>query len=678
MEHLLNRLIRLAAEKPDKQAVIFKKEKLTYRGLYLKISGMAALLKQHGVTHGDRVCFAAVSMPQMVAAYMAVQSCGAAAVFLDKNSAPLQMADICKRAGARLLLTDKPLGGQKICCPVLSLRQLYEQADLQGNEAACTKIDPAADDIAEILFTTGTTGMPKGVILTYVSVYHILSNTIKGIGIREDDCLLLPLPLHHSFALRVLRAVLYQGGTVVLQNGFTFAKEAEKNVEAFGCNALAAVPASFEVMKSQMQEAFARVLGKMRYIEFSAGSLSIRQRREITALLQDVQIYNTWGSSETGGAIFCNVSEAVHDKTKAGTLGKTLPGVRARVVDTEGNEIESDASHPGRLALKGDMLMAGYWSQPELTKQMLKDGWLITGDMVYQDADGFLFMLGRADDIINTGGEKVSPIEVEEMAGQYEWIRECACIGTDDPDGVLGQVPVLFVSVKSGYQEDGLLKFLSENMERYKIPKKIVSIQEIPRNHMYKPDRQKLLWMWENREAMDFMNPVMQALLARRSIRSYTDQKIPRQILDMILKAGYHAPSGHNMQSWRFTVLTRQSDLLLLKEKAEEAARKNSVYFYGWGNPSAMVLVSNDKRNPDGCQDASCAAQNIMLAAYSYGIGSVWLNPFMTLRSAEPVKSVLDAFGIPENHIVWAAVALGYPVSEGAALKKKEDVVRYV
>ena len=91
-----------------------------------------------------------------------------------------------------------------------------------------------------------------------------------------------------------------------------------------------------------------------------------------------------------------------------------------------------------------------------------------------------------------------------------------------------------------------------------------------------------------------------------------------------------------------------------------------------------MVLVSNDKRNPDGCQDASCAAQNIMLAAYSYGIGSVWLNPFMTLRSAEPVKSVLDAFGIPENHIVWAAVALGYPVSEGAALKKKEDVVRYV
>ncbi|RKI73879.1 hypothetical protein D7V90_23840, partial [bacterium 1xD42-87] len=184
-----------------------------------------------------------------------------------------------------------------------------------------------------------------------------------------------PLPLNHSFALRVLRAVLYRGATVVLQNGFTFAKEVENNVVNHGCNAMACVPASYEVMKSQMQDAFAGTLGGMRFIEFSAGSLSIQQRKEITALLPGVQIYNTWGSSESGGAIFCDVCEAVKSEERAGTLGKPLAGkVQIMITDSDGKEMESNESHPGRMALRGDMQMAGYWNNKEMTEQTLRDG----------------------------------------------------------------------------------------------------------------------------------------------------------------------------------------------------------------------------------------------------------------------------------------------------------------
>ncbi len=687
MDNLFNRLIDLAAACPDKKAVVFKGEYLTYRELCRRIAGMAERLGKEGVGQGDRVCFSAVSKPEMVAAYMAVQACGAVAVFLDKNGTPENMAAICEEAGAKILLTDKPMKEYAEKCRVLSLRELYRQmgewqqdggSDLDAGLQK-KKISPAEEDLAELLFTTGTTGKPKGVMLTYKAVYHILANTIEGIGIREDDILLLPLPLNHSFALRVLRAVLYRGATIVLQNGFTFAKEVENNVVNHGCNAMACVPASYEVMKSQMQDAFAGTLGGMRFIEFGAGSLSIQQRKEITALLPGVQIYNTWGSSESGGAIFCDVCEAVKSEERIGTLGRPLAGkVQVMITDSGGKEMESNASHPGRMALRGDMQMAGYWNNKEMTEQTLRDGWLLTGDMAYLDADGYVFMLGRADDIINVGGEKVSPMEVENIAGQCEGVRECACIGVDDPDGIYGQIPVLFVAADSRYSEEELRKFIATKAERYKIPQKYVLVESIPRNRMQKVDRNRLKSLWEDRDAMELVNPVVQNILSRRSIRKFAEQEIARPILDMLLKAGYHAPSGHNMQTWRFTVLTRQPDIAELKEVTRQAAERNKVYFYGFENPQVIILISNDDRNVNGCQDASCAAENIMLAAASYGIGSVWLNPLMTLRAEEPVKSLLDRYGIPAGHTVWAAVALGYPVNAGVALQKKENVVFFV
>ena len=140
--------------------------------------------------------------------------------------------------------------------------------------------------------------------------------------------------------------------------------------------------------------------------------------------------------------------------------------------------------------------------------------------------------------------------------------------------------------------------------------------------------------------------------------------------LQMLLKCAYHAPSGHNMQSWQFTVVQKEVDIQKLKDAARESAQHKKVHFYGFENPKVVILVSNDHRNPDGCQDASCAAENIMLAAQSYGISSVWLNPLMTLRGEEPVKTVLDQFDIPKNHIVWATIVLGHAVSDRAVLKK--------
>lgn len=679
MNTLVQRILELARTKPDAVAVAFKKEKLTYARLAEKIRIIGTELKKRDIQVGDRILFSAVSKPEMVAVYLGIQYAGAIAVFIDKNSTAENAAAVYEDAGASLFLTDKPMKERNgkdwgEHCRVASMKQLYAAP---APEKLADYVMPEPEDMAELLFTTGTTGKPKGVILTYKAVYHILSNTIQGIGIREDERLLLPLPLNHSFALRVLRATLYQGAMVVLQNGFAFAKEVENNQTAFDCTAMVAVPASMEILRGQMQDQFVPVMSKFRYIEVGAGSLTIAQRKRLTAELPHTTIYNTWGSSESGGALFTNVTEVSSHPEQIGAVGKPLPNVEVRVLDEEGNPIQSDREHPGRMALKGDMQMAGYWNRPELTAETLKDGWLLTSDMVYTDPDGYVYMLGRADDIINVGGEKVSPVEVENIACQYEFVKECACIGVADPNEVLGQVPVLYLAVSTGFTESGLQSYLAEKMERYKLPQHYVVVEALPRNRMGKIDRKVIRKLWESQGSEELMNPVMQALLSRRSIRRFTDRKIEPEKLDMILKAGYYAPTGRNMQTWRFTVIQNEKNIQHIKEVVKERAVLSKVNVYGFENPACLILISNDTRNATGCQDASCAAENIFLAAHSYGIGSTWLNPLFYLWEDEVIRKMLEGFGVPAGHRVWCMAALGYPAAGGNLPAKKKDVVFY-
>lgn len=679
MNTLVQRILELARTKPDAVAVAFKKEKLTYARLAEKIRIIGTELKKRDIQVGDRILFSAVSKPEMVAVYLGIQYAGAIAVFIDKNSTAENAAAVYEDAGASLFLTDKPMKERNgkdwgEHCRVASMKQLYAAP---APEKFADYVMPGPEDMAELLFTTGTTGKPKGVILTYKAVYHILSNTIQGIGIREDERLLLPLPLNHSFALRVLRATLYQGAMVVLQNGFAFAKEVENNQTAFDCTAMVAVPASMEILRGQMQDQFVPVMSKFRYIEVGAGSLTIAQRKRLTAELPHTTIYNTWGSSESGGALFTNVTEVSSHPEQIGAVGKPLPNVEVRVLDEEGNLIQSDREHPGRMALKGDMQMAGYWNRPELTAETLKDGWLLTSDMVYTDPDGYVYMLGRADDIINVGGEKVSPVEVENIACQYEFVKECACIGVADPNEVLGQVPVLYLAVSTGFTESGLQSYLAEKMERYKLPQYYVVVEALPRNRMGKIDRKAIRKLWESQGSEELMNPVMQALLSRRSIRRFTDRKIEPEKLDMILKAGYYAPTGRNMQTWRFTVIQNEKNIQHIKEVVKERAVLSKVNVYGFENPACLILISNDTRNATGCQDAACAAENIFLAAHSYGIGSTWLNPLFYLWEDEVIRKMLEGFGVPAGHRVWCMAALGYPAAEGNLPAKKKDVVFY-
>lgn len=691
---LVEAILDYAEKTPDQYAVCFRNEHMTYKELKEKMERAAIVLKQYGVKRGDRVLLTAVSKPEYVIGLCAIQYIGGVSVPVDKNARKESILAIADIVEPCLFLTDTQTMADQV--KTLSLKKLSVQIEpesvadsfsekkpeelfylLHREQAEPLRYQlPDENDMLELLFTTGTTGKPKGAILTRKCILANIKNTWQGIGMKKEDVVLIPLPFHHSFGMRVLRSALYIGATVVLQNGFAFAKEMERNIHQFACTGLVSVPASMEVILGQMQDRAAEILGKLRYIEISAGSLSHKLKKKLPKMLPHTEIHNTWGSTESGGAVFLNLSQYPEKST---SIGKPLEPIELNVLDSENNRMEyTDAEHVGKMALKGEMQMAGYYKMPEQTKEAIQNGWLVTNDLVYTDADGYVYMLGRADDIINVGGEKVSPVEVENIASEYEGIRECACIGVKDREGILGQIPILYLVPTASYQEEACVRFFSEHMEKYKIPQKFLIIDKLPRNQMEKPDRKALYQRWEKAGETELCNPVVRNLLSRRSIRRFKNQEIPEEILSMIVKAGIYAPSGHNLQTWRFTVIKNNQKILQLKEQIQNRAKEKKVHFYGFENPKYLILVSNDRRNPDGIQDASCAAQNIMLAAHSYGIGSVWLNPLMTICDEPEIRELLNTYSVPSEHIVWAMIALGYPAEEGNLLAKKMDVVQMI
>lgn len=666
-------------EEPDKLAVGFKGIRLNYQQLCRQMRIFAyELHTQYGIKEGDLVMLSAVSKPDYVVALLGIQFLGAISIPIDKSARKENVVEVYQYISPKLLLSDIKVNNGQMS--IVSLKEFYVEIAARSEEEDAPEMEyvvPKKDQVAEILFTTGTTGKPKGAMLTYCNLYASTHNTWNGIGMQTEDIILNPLPLNHSVGMRVLRTALYIGATIVIQNGFTFAKELENNINNFGCTALVSVPASIELVYRQMQDKFAEILGKLRYIEFGAGSLSYDMKKKLIGLLPDTTIYNTWGSTETGGAIFLNVS-ARPDKLTS--LGKPVDGIDLKIVDADGKEIcAKDMDSAGRMVLRGDMQMAGYYNMPEMTKETLVDGWLYTNDMVYTDEEGFVYMLGRADSIINVGGEKVSPIEVENIAQEYEQIRECACIGVEDSDGVLGQVPILFVVLEDGeLDKEAFTKFLAERMEKYKLPHKFIEIQELPRNRMKKLDYKALRRYWEENGDAQLLTPAIRNILRRRSIRDFTEQQIPRVNLEMIVKAGIYAPSGHNMQTWRFTVVQDTDVIQRFREIVKEVTARKNVYFYGFNNPSTIILVSNDRRNENTIQDSACAAENMMLAAQSYGIGSVWINALKTISDEPEIREVLDSLEIPSQHIVWATLAMGYPAKKPVAVAKKQNVVQWI
>ncbi len=488
---LENKILEYGKLYGQKAAVVTKRESITYSQLSEMCLRMAQYLRNE-VKEKETVLLQALPESRYVAAYLALHLLGVVVVPVEYRTNGRSIVQIQKNTDAVMLIADeKTLNQVSEYCGAESLIKVLNYREIEEGQISGEKFFPRGknEDVYDILYTTGTTGTSKGVMTTRKSVLAAIHNEIEGTQLCEKDVLFIPIPLNHSFGIGKLRAILYVGGTVVLQNGVGMTGDLKRVMESNRCTAMLCVPSALRVIYTQAGEKIFDIMGKLRFIEVASAPFPEEMKRALMKYLPNTHIINRYGSTETPAAIYLDVYET---PDKLSSIGKALSGVKIKVVDDDGNEIvNSDRKHAGRLAISGDMLMQGYYGNSQATEEVLRNGWVYSKDIAYMDDDGYLFLIGRADDVINVGGLKVAPTEIEEIAMEREEIVDCICVPVYDE--TTQNALQLCVVLKDGasLDEKDIKKFFMNRVESYKVPKIIRQISEVPRTYNGKIDRKK-------------------------------------------------------------------------------------------------------------------------------------------------------------------------------------------
>ena len=469
-----------AAKHPQKCCLADDNSSVTYAEYAEKIKKCASHLQSVGVKSGDKVVVEACQTIDYLALQLALQLIGAIFVPVEHNCAGEKIAELSERVGAKYTVAVKSENG-------VSFDELKEAADAAAPLESYTL--PNGDEVCEILFSTGTTGKEKGIILTHKNDIALAENVMYGVEIEEDNVELIPSPLNHSHGLRRYYANIVMGATVVVIASVLNPLKFFAMIEEYGVTAIDLVPTALTVLLKISKNKFGEYKDQLRYIQFGAAPLMDADKEKICALLPYTRLYNFYGSTESGCIVIYNFNV---ENAKKNCIGKPAHNATITIVDESRSPIESSEENTGLLASRGDMNMLGYYEDEEETKAVLIDGVVYTNDIAYIDGDGDIILLGRQGSVMNVGGKKVSPDEIENAAKQIKGVVDCGCVPVDD--AMLGSVPKLFVQTRSKEKFDPVMirNELANTLEPFKIPKYIEWIEKIPRTFNGKIIRREL------------------------------------------------------------------------------------------------------------------------------------------------------------------------------------------
>ena len=461
-----------ASESPDKAALInaASGESWSYARLNTVTNCCAAALAARGVRSGDRVAVALPSEPIYLALYFAAAKLGA--IFLPLNSRwtarelAFQLAD----AGPRIALTDpsiplEPNDGTEL----VEIDRF--RADLP-RAAAEPELAPGGDAAQVIMYTSGTTGEPKGAVLPHRKTRANSENAVAYFGIEADDRVIVPVPLFHSYGLKILSVpTLSAGATVVLVNQFD-AIGLQDCVREYRGTVLGAVPVMYRRMLQEGLDTDA--LASLRF-GFSAGA-PIDPETVRAYAARGLFLRQGFGQTET--SILCAMDRNDDVLPKLGSVGRPVGNCELRIADESGKTLPPGIT--GEILVRGPIVMLGYWQRPVETKESQLDGWHRTGDLAFMDEDGFVTLVGRRKELYISGGENVYPAEVENVLLQHPNVADCAVLGVPDPEwGEVGHAYI--VPREHPLQSDELLGWMRERLASFKLPRRIITADELPR-----------------------------------------------------------------------------------------------------------------------------------------------------------------------------------------------------
>ncbi len=468
---------------PDKICLRDSTISVTFSELWNDVLKNASFLRGQGVKEYEPVILHTTQTVSHIISVLAIHLLHAIAVPVEKNIPIQRLKEIIEDTKATHVISN--ICRDEIDSNVIFISENYSKNQIQP---LVEYSFPNQDDIGDMMFTTGTTGRAKGVLLSHKAITAVTENIIDGKQQDKDEVEIIPGPLNHGHALRRVYTAIYAGSTAIILNGMTRLKDFMEAVECYHATSMTASPAMVSYILRVLGDKLIRYANQFHYIEVGADVMTDQDKDMVRRIFPGVHLYNAYGATEAGCSCFLDMKNPVDSRC----IGKATKHTRIFFVDDEWKEVNATKENPGYITAQGPLVMNGYWEAEELTKQVLENDKYYSHDLGYMDSDGFVFLIGRADDIINVSGIKVAPHDIEVAALSSDKLIECACIAYEDR--ILGTVPKLFVVMKQGvkFEQRSFDSFMKEQLEFSRVPKRYEVIEELPRTFNGKVDRKAL------------------------------------------------------------------------------------------------------------------------------------------------------------------------------------------
>jgi long-chain acyl-CoA synthetase len=482
---------------PDKPAVWFNNVWKTYGEINRDADQLAAFLVGLGVGRGDRVAILLENSFDFICAHFGALKAGAVEVSLNTELTAESLKQLLFDCEAKILIAGSKFVSQwsgiitdlpelqhvlmdrspRKSLPAAPRVQLHFLSDV-FQAAAQPVPDPGRvdADLASLIYTSGSTGEPKGVMLSHRNFVSNTQSIVQYLELRESDRMMVVLPFYYVYGRSLLYSHFLSGGSLVIDNRFAFPVTVLNTIRDLEVTGFAGVPSTFSILlnKSDLKS---RQFPHLRFVTQAGGGMAPALQKEVVEVFRPARLFVMYGSTEAAPRLTYVEPEIL--PRKWGSIGRAIPNVEVIVSDEKGNRLPPGVA--GEIAARGPNIMMGYWKSPAATAEVLRNGYYFTGDLGYEDEDGYIFLTGRSRDIIKAGGNRVGSKEIEDAILEISGVLEVAVIGV--PDEILGEaIKAFVVRCSLTLTEEEIRRHLQRSLPAFKNPKWIQFCDSLPKN----------------------------------------------------------------------------------------------------------------------------------------------------------------------------------------------------
>ena len=485
-----NVLAHHAGRAPDKVLTLFEGEATTYEEMAGRVTALAGGLAAGGVGPGDVVAILSYNCPEFLETLFAANHVGAIAMPINWRLAAPEVRYILEHSGARALVCDEALltlaeeaaAGLDDALVRISIAPVGAPgwttiSDLRSSSPGTEPVAAGGDDVHRLMYTSGTTGRPKGVMLTHANLAWKNLAHIVEFGFTSADLGLACGPLYHVGALDLTTTSLIAAGATTIIHRTFDASAVVDEIERSRVTAVWLAPAMVNAIMS-LPDIEQRDLSSIRVVINGGEKMPIPLIERIQRVFPSAWFADAYGMTETvSGDTFLDRASII---TKLGSVGRPCLYLELDLWDEDGRSVP--AGEQGEIVMRGPKVFKGYWRDPEATSAAFTGGWFHTGDIGVRDEDGYLYIVDRLKDMIVSGGENIASSEIERVLYEHDSVLEAAVVGR--PDARWGEVPVAFVALRQGAEAtpDALIAHCGEQLARFKVPKEVTFVEALPRN----------------------------------------------------------------------------------------------------------------------------------------------------------------------------------------------------